>query len=169
MLEVIDALVVFGVVYVDMDVVVHPDWFVLWLVEYTDGWTIADLSMADMRLPFGFALGYRLRISTAFGTIDWTSLSRLDFEPPDTATFRCLTLAYEAGRVGGTAPAWLSAANEVAVDAFLDGLMRWVQIADVCAEVLDAHDGAIPDTVSDVIEADATARRHAEAAIAALT
>ena len=168
-LEVIEAHELFGVGYDDIDVVVHPQSIVHSMVEYTDGSTIAQLSMPDMRLPIGYALGYPDRISTAFGTIDWTSLSRLDFEPPDTTTFRCLTLAYEAGRVGGTAPAWLSAANEVAVDAFLGGLMRWVQIADVCAEVLAAHDGAIPGTVSDVIEADATARRHAEAAIAALT
>ena len=77
-----------------------------------------------MRLPIGYALAYPERIGTPFGRIDWAELRRLDFEPPDLATFRCLALAYEAGRVGGTAPAWLNAANEVAVQAFLDGRIR---------------------------------------------
>ena len=89
-----------------------------------------------MRLPIGYALGYPARIGTPFGRIDWAPLGRLDFEPPDTATFRCLALAYDAGRRGGTAPAWLSAANEVAVEAFLAGRLRWTEIADVCVGVL---------------------------------
>ena len=111
--------------------------------------------------PIGYALGYPHRIATPFGRIDWSALRRLDFEPPDLATFRCLSLAYEAGRAGGTAPAWLSAANEVAVEAFLAGLISWNQIADVSVATLDAHDGAAPDTVDDVIAADAEARRLA--------
>ena len=164
-LEVIEAHELFGVGYDHLDVVVHPQSVVHSMVEYTDGSTIAQLSMPDMKLPIGYALGYPDRIGTPFGRIDWTTLTRLDFEPPDRATFRCLDLAYEAGRAGGTAPAWLGAANEVAVDAFLDGLMRWAQIADVCAEVLDAHDGSVPGTVDDVIEADGTARRLAQAVI----
>ena len=92
-------------------------------------------------------------------------MSRLDFELPDTDTFRCLSLAYEAGRVGGTAPAWLSAANEVAVEAFLAGLIAWNQIAEISVAVLDEHDGAVPSTVDDVIAADAHARRLATAVV----
>ena len=107
------------------------------------------------------ALAYPHRIGTPFGRIDWATLRRLDFEPPDTTTFRCLGLAYAAGRAGGTAPAWLSAANEIAVEAFLSGLISWNQIADVSVAVLDAHDGTSPDTVDDVIAADAEARRRA--------
>jgi 1-deoxy-D-xylulose-5-phosphate reductoisomerase len=168
-LEVIEAHELFGVGYDRIDVVVHPQSVVHSMVEFTDASTIAQLSMPDMRLPIGYALGYPDRIGTPFGRIDWTSLGRLDFEPPDRSTFRCLDLAYEAGRVGGTAPAWLSAANEVAVDAFLENRLRWADIADICAAVLDAHDGAVPGTVSDVIEADATARRHAADAIERLT
>jgi 1-deoxy-D-xylulose-5-phosphate reductoisomerase len=114
-----------------------------------------------MRLPIGYALGYPDRIGSPFGRIDWAELGRLDFEPPDRATFRCLDLAYEAGRTGGTAPAWLSAANEVAVDAFLAGNLRWNEIPDVCVDVLAMHDGVTPHTVDDVIEADAQARRIA--------
>lgn len=161
-LEVIEAHELFNVSYDAIEVVVHPQSVVHSMVEYTDGSTIAQLSLPDMRLPIGYALGYPHRIATPFGRIDWAKLARLDFELPDMATFRCLSLAYEAGRVGGTAPAWLSAANEVAVDAFLAGRLRWNQIADICVAVLDEHDGAVPDTVSDVIDADATARRLAE-------
>jgi len=164
-LEVIEAHELFGVDYDDIDVVVHPQSIVHSMAEFTDGSTIAQLSMPDMRLPIGYALGYPHRIGTAFGRIDWSTLSRLDFEPPDRATFRCLDLAYAAGRAGGSAPAWLSAANEIAVDAFLSGLISWAQIADVSAAVLDEYDGAAPDTVQEVIAADATARRLATAAI----
>jgi 1-deoxy-D-xylulose-5-phosphate reductoisomerase len=162
-LEVIEAHELFGADFDQIEVVVHPQSVVHSMAEFTDGSTIAQLSMPDMRLPIGYALGYPNRIGTAFGRIDWTELRRLDFEPPDLATFKCLGLAYEAGRVGGTAPAWLSAANEQAVEAFLAGLISWSQIADTCAAVLDEHDGAIPGTVSDVIEADAIARRKADA------
>jgi 1-deoxy-D-xylulose-5-phosphate reductoisomerase len=160
-LEVIEAHELFGVDYDRIEVVVHPQSVVHSMAEFTDGSTIAQLSMPDMRLPIGYALGYPHRISTPFGRIDWSTLRRLDFEPPDRRTFRCLDLAYHAGRAGGTAPACLSAANEVAVGAFLAGLISWNQIADVSVAVLDAHDGASPDTVDDVITADADARRRA--------
>ncbi|NNE12997.1 MAG: 1-deoxy-D-xylulose-5-phosphate reductoisomerase, partial [Ilumatobacter sp.] len=164
-LEVIEAHELFGVDYDRIDVVVHPQSVVHSMAEFTDGSTIAQLSMPDMRLPIGYALGYPQRIGTPYGRIDWTTLTRLDFEPPDLATFRCLPLAFAAGRAGGGAPAWLSAANEVAVQAFLDGLISWPQIADVCTAVLDEYDGEAPDTVGDVIAADATARRRASVVI----
>ncbi len=160
-LEVIEAHELFGVAYDDIEVVVHPQSVVHSMAEFTDGSTIAQLSLPDMRLPIGYALGYPARIATPFGRIDWSALRRLDFEPPDTTTFRCLGLAYAAGRAGGTAPAWLSAANEVAVDAFLAGLISWNQIADVSVATLDTHDGSTPGTVEDVIAADAEARRRA--------
>jgi 1-deoxy-D-xylulose-5-phosphate reductoisomerase len=160
-LEVIEAHELYGTPYDDIDVVVHPQSIVHSMVEFTDGSTIAQLSLPDMRLPIGYALGYPDRIGSPFGRIDWSVLERLDFEPPDRATFRCLDLAYDAGRTGGTAPAWLSAANEVAVDAFLAGNLRWNEIPDVCVGVLAMHDGATPLTVDDVIDADAQARRIA--------
>ncbi len=160
-LEVIEAHELYGTPYDDIDVVVHPQSIIHSMVEFTDGSTIAQLSLPDMRLPIGYALGYPARIGSPFGRIDWSTLTRLDFEEPDRATFRCLDLAYQAGRAGGTAPAWLSAANEVAVDAFLAGTLRWNEIPDVCVGVLAMHDGATPHTVDDVIEADAQARRIA--------
>ncbi len=160
-LEVIEAHELYGTPYDQIDVVVHPQSVVHSMVEFTDGSTIAQLSLPDMRLPIGYALGYPERIASPFGRIDWAALSRLDFEPPDRSTFRCLDLAYDAGRRGGTAPAWLSAANEVAVDAFLRGNLRWNEIPDVCVGVLAMHDGATPHTVDDVIDADTQARRIA--------
>jgi 1-deoxy-D-xylulose-5-phosphate reductoisomerase len=160
-LEVIEAHELYGTSYDDIDVVVHPQSIIHSMVEFSDGSTIAQLSLPDMRLPIGYALGFPDRIGSPFGRIDWGQLGRLDFEPPDRATFRCLDLAYEAGRTGGTAPAWLSAANEVAVDAFLAGNLRWNEIPDVCVDVLAMHDGVTPHTVEDVIEADAQARRIA--------
>ncbi len=161
-LEVIEAHELYGTPYDQIDVVVHPQSVVHSMVEFTDGSTIAQLSMPTMKLPIGYALGYPQRIATPFGRIDWTTLGSLDFEPPDLKTFRCLGLAYEAGRAGGTAPAWLSAANEVAVESFLTGNLRWNEIADVCVAVLERHDGATPHSVDDVIAADQEARRIAE-------
>jgi 1-deoxy-D-xylulose-5-phosphate reductoisomerase len=166
-LEVIEAHELFGTPYARIDVVVHPQSVVHSMVEFTDGATIAQLSLPDMRLPIGYALADPDRIGTAFGRIDWAALRRLDFEAPDVDTFRCLGLAYEAGRVGGTAPAWLNAANEIAVAAFLAGDIRWIEIADVLSAVLDRHDGAMADSVDAVIAADVAARARAGVVLAA--
>jgi len=157
-LEVIEAHELFGIPYDRIEVVVHPQSIIHSMVEFTDAATIAQLSLPDMRLPIGYALAYPDRIGTPFGRIDWAELRRLDFEQPDLATFRCLPLAYEAGRRGGTAPAWLNAANEVAVAAFLDEKIAWSVIPDVLDAVLSRHDGSVPENVDAVIAADATAR-----------
>ena len=157
-LEVIEAHELFGVEYDQIEVVVHPQSIVHSMVEFTDGSTIAQLSLPDMRLPIGYALAYPDRITTPFGRIDWSTLGSLDFGLPDHDAFPCLGLAYDAGRVAGTAPAWLNAANEVAVAAFLDRAIRWIEIPDVCKGVLDRHDGAAADSVEAVIEADRRAR-----------
>jgi 1-deoxy-D-xylulose-5-phosphate reductoisomerase len=138
------------------------------MVEFTDGSTIAQLSMPDMRLPIGYALGWPERIATPYGRIDWATLGSLTFEPPDRATFRCLDLAYQAGRAGGTAPASLSAANEVAVEAFLQGEILWQQIPDVCKAALDRHDLGMPTTVDEVVAADRAARDIARAVVAGI-
>jgi len=166
-LEVIEAHELFGTDYGQIEVVVHPQSVVHSMVEFTDGSTIAQLSMPDMRLPIGYALAYPDRISTPFGRIDWQALRRLDFEPVDTATFRCLPLAYEAGRTGSTAPAWLSAANEVAVDAFLSGRIQWSRIAEVCDATLQRFERSADRTVDDIIAADARARQVATEVLAA--
>ncbi len=157
-LEVIEAHLLFDVGYDDIDVVVHPQSIIHSMVEFTDGSTIAQLSLPDMRLPIGYALAYPDRVTTAFGRIDWAELGRLDFEPPDRKAFPCLDLAYAAGRLGGTGPAWLNAANEVAVAAFLDHRIPWRSIPDVAKGVLDGHDGGLADSVEAVVDADRVAR-----------
>ncbi len=157
-LEVIEAHELYGTPYDQIQVVVHPQSVVHSMVEYTDGSTMAQLSMPDMRLCIGYALAYPDRITTPFGRIDWGELSRLDFEAPDVDSFRCLRLAYEAGRAGETAPAWLNAANEVAVQAFLDGEIPWVGIADLLDEVLQEFDGTLAASADVVYEVDRRAR-----------
>ena len=164
-LEVIEAHELFGASYDQIEVIVHPQSIVHSMVELSDGATIAQLSLPDMRLPIGYALAYPERIATPFGRIDWGDLRRLDFEPPDLDTFRGLGLAYAAGRLGGTGPAWLNAANEVAVEAFLDGRIGWTAIPDVLEAVLARHDGAMADSVDAVIDADRQARLVAGAII----
>jgi 1-deoxy-D-xylulose-5-phosphate reductoisomerase len=162
-LEVIEAHELFGLSYDAIEVVVHPQSVVHSMVEFRDGATIAQLSDPDMRLPIGYALAYPDRSPVPFGP--WTPQGRLDFEPPDRATFRCLDLAYAAGRAGGSAPAWLNAANEVAVAAFLDGNLDWLAIAEVLDEALHLHDGTVLTTVDDVIEVDRLAREVAQAIV----
>ena len=169
-LEVIEAHELFGVPYDTIDVVVHPQSIVHSMVEFVDGAAVAQLSMPDMRLPIGYALSYPERLPVAYGAIDWTTMASLEFEEPDRAVFPCLGLAYRAGRTGDLAPAWLNAANEVAVAAFLDGRIGWSSIAAVVESTLDRYEApsAAPGaddagrSVEDVLDADATARRVAE-------
>jgi 1-deoxy-D-xylulose-5-phosphate reductoisomerase len=163
--EVIEAHELFGVSYDRIEVVVHPQSVIHSMVEYSDGATIAQLSMPDMCLPIAYALAWPDRVTTPFGSIDWKTLSRLEFEPPDRQSFRCLDLAYAAGRIGGTAPAWLNAANEVAVEAFLGGQIPWGAIASINETVLGRHDGAVPHDVGDIIEADRLARHQARTVV----
>ena len=165
-LEVIEAHVLFFVPYERIDVVVHPQSIVHSMVELVDGSTIAQLSLPDMRLPIGYALCYPERLSIPFGAIDWATTTSLTFEQPDRATFACLDLAYEAGRAGGGAPAWLNAANEVAVAAFLEERLKWLDIAAVVAETLGQWDRSPLRSVDDVLAADAAARRCAAEAVA---
>jgi len=164
-LEIIEAHELFGVDYATIEVLIHPQSVVHSMVEFTDGATIAQLSLPDMRLPIGYALSYPDRLSTPFGRIDWKSLDRLDFCAPDRATFSCLSLAYEAGEEGGSAPAWLNAANEVAVGAFLENRISWIRIADVVSETLAAHEPTKLVEVDDVLAADAEARAVARASV----
>ncbi|MEM7095866.1 MAG: 1-deoxy-D-xylulose-5-phosphate reductoisomerase [Actinomycetota bacterium] len=160
-LEVIEANELFGVGFDRIDVVVHPQSVVHSMVEFTDGATIAQLSLPDMRLCMAYALDYPDRHPVPYGGIDWTELSRLDFAAPDRELFPCLDLAYDAGRRGGTAPATLSGANEIAVEAFLAGRIRWVKIPRVVEAVLSDHHGDDDPDLDAVIAADADARRLA--------
>jgi 1-deoxy-D-xylulose-5-phosphate reductoisomerase len=164
-LEVIEAHEMFGVEYDRISVVVHPQSIVHSLVTFTDGATVAQLSAPDMRIPIGYALGYPDRSQIAFGQLDLERVGRLDFEAPDRSVFRCLGLAESAGRQGGLAPAWLNAANEVAVAAFLERRIAWSSIAVIVEETLQAFDGAPATDAASVIEADRRARVVAQGAI----
>ena len=160
-LEVIEAHELFGIDYDQIEIVVHPQSIVHSMVTYCDGATVAQLSLPDMRLCIGYALAYPDRLDVAFGAIDWSELGRLDFEPPDRGAFSCIDLAYEAGRASETAPAWLNAANEVAVQSFLDGRIGWVDIAHLLEEALELWPGTKADDVEAVLAADGEARRVA--------
>ncbi|MEY2469179.1 MAG: 1-deoxy-D-xylulose-5-phosphate reductoisomerase [Actinomycetota bacterium] len=166
-LEVIEAHELFGVGYEQIDVVVHPESIVHSMVTFRDGSTIAQLSDPDMRLPIGYAMGCPDRLPTAFGALDWAAARQLNFEPPDLDAFPALRLAYAAGERGGVTPTWLSAANEIAVDAFLHGQISWQSIAAVIEDVVATAPDAIPATVEDVLEADSAARDLARRAVAA--
>jgi 1-deoxy-D-xylulose-5-phosphate reductoisomerase len=164
-LEVIEAHELFNTGFDRIEVVVHPQSIVHSMVEWSDGATVAQLSLPDMRLPIGYALGYPDRLPVAFGAIDWTALSMLTFEPPDLAAFPCLGLAYAAGRSGGTSPAWLNAANEVAVRAFLGGRVGWLGIGAVIEETLTQWDGGAGITAEEIVAADRYARVRADAIV----
>ena len=146
----------------------HPQSIVHSMVELTDGATIAQLSMPDMRLPIGYALAYPDRLGTAVrAPSTGPTLGRLDFEAPDLEAFPCLGLAYEAGRAGGTAPAWLNAANEVAVAAFLDGRHRAGSTSPTSSKrSWTGMMGRWPAPSSDVVEADRGPERWPRAVIA---
>jgi 1-deoxy-D-xylulose-5-phosphate reductoisomerase len=166
-LEVLEAHELFGVPIDRVEVIIHPQSVVHSFVEWSDGATIAQLSQPDMRLPIGYALAFPERLPVPFGPIDWERLGALTFEPPDREAFPCLGLAYDAGRAGGLAPAWLNAANEVAVQAFLDGRIAWRRIADVIRATLDGPSGSPAGAVTadDVYDADRAARSVAAAAV----
>ena len=157
-LEVIEANELFGVGFDRIEVIVHPQSIVHSMVEFTDGATIAQLSMPDMRLPIEYALGFPDRGDVPFGRMDWASVGRLDFEPPDLEAFPCLGLAYVAGRAGGSAPAWLNAANEIAVAAFLEGRITWLAIAEVLEAALSRHHGNEMTSLDVVLEVDRESR-----------
>ena len=138
-LEVIEAHLLFGVPYDRIEVVVHPQSVVHAMVEWRDGSTVAQLSRPDMRLPIGLALGWPERSERPVGQLDWSRAATLEFQPVDRATFPLLDLAVRAGRLAGTAPAALNAANEEAVSAFLAGRLPFPGIAAVVSRVLDEH------------------------------
>ena len=157
-LEVIEAHELFGIEYEKIDVVVHPQSIVHSMVEFVDSSTIAQLSMPDMRLPITYALNYPERSEAEWGSINWDEITKLEFEQPDFENFSCLKLAYQAGEEGETAPAWLNAANEVAVAAFLNGQIKWADIPHLIAQALDNYDSRKAEEEHDIYEADKQAR-----------
>ena len=164
-LEVIEARWLFDVPAQAIEVVIHPQSIVHSLVEYVDGSLIAQLSNPDMRVPIAHALGYPERIASGATPLDLTTMKNLSFERPDEKRFPCLRLAYAALGRGGTAPAVLNAANEVAVEAFLDSRLPFTGIARVIADTLDAVPGSDASGMEAILAADAQARRVAGACV----
>jgi len=161
-MEVIEAHWLFGIPYGDIKVLVHPQSIVHSMVEFIDGSTKAQLGFPDMRLPIQYALTYHERIENPdIPRIDWNSIDKLDFEQPDMDTFPCLKLAIEAGKEGGTAPAVLCAADEVAVSLFLAGRIKFNGIASLIEKTLEKHDNIHQPTLADIYIADSWAREKA--------
>jgi 1-deoxy-D-xylulose-5-phosphate reductoisomerase len=166
-LELIEAHLLFGVPYADIDVVVHPQSIVHSMVTFTDGATLAQASPPDMRLPIALALAWPDRLEHVQPALDWSAAASWEFAPVDHEAFPALRLARRAGEAGGVAPAVFNAANEEAVSAFLGRRLRFGGIVGVIARTLDAApDLGAPTCVDDVLAAERWAREHARAAIA---
>ncbi len=160
-LEVIEATLLFGLSESQVNVVVHPQSVVHSLVEYADGSMLAQLGAPDMRTPIAQALAWPERFASGVQSLDLLEIGHLGFEPPDHGRFPSLMLARAAARAGGTAPTVLNAANEVAVQAFLDRRLNFVGIATVIDKVLQRLNASPVKALGDVLEADAAARRLA--------
>ena len=165
-LELIEACWLFDARPDQVEVVVHPQSVIHSMAAYSDGSVIAQLGNPDMRTPIAYGLAWPERIEAGVQALDLFQVARLDFEPPDEVAFPCLRLAREAMAAGGTAPAVLNAANEVAVAAFLAGRLPFTGIAELVARVRDAEPVAPADELEAILEADARARRAAEACLA---
>ncbi len=157
-LEVIEARWLFDATPEQIEVVIHPQSIVHSMVEYLDGSVIAQMGNPDMRTPIAYALGYPERIAAGVSPLDLAKAGKLEFERLDSARFPCVSLAYDALRRGGTAPAILNAANEKAVEAFLDGQLSFIDIPHVIEEVLAAASIFEATTLVDVLGADKAAR-----------
>ena len=164
-LELIEACHLFTVPPSAIGVVIHPQSIVHSLVEFDDGSVLAQMSQPDMRVPIAHALGWPLRIASGAPRLDLVKIARLSFEEPDLERFPCLRIAEAAARAGGTAPAVLNAANEIAVAAFLGRRLNFASIAAVIECVLQQHEAGPLRSLSDALAADAWARERAHSAL----
>jgi 1-deoxy-D-xylulose-5-phosphate reductoisomerase len=164
-LELIEACVLFGTEPTRVSVVVHPQSIVHSMVEYVDGSILAQLGNPDMRTPIAHALGWPERIGSGVESLDLVAAARLEFEAPDLVRFPSLVLARNAAEAGGTAPAALNAANEVAVAAFLAGRLDFLGIPAVIDRVMCDHRNAPAREIGDILEADQWARQLAQATL----
>jgi 1-deoxy-D-xylulose-5-phosphate reductoisomerase len=162
-LELLEAMYLFGVGPEKIKILIHPESIIHSMVEYVDGSVIAQLSVTDMRIPIQYALSYpeRLPAPAAFGQLDFYRLKQLNFEEPDFGKFPCLELAYQAASDNGTAPCVLNAANEVGVNEFLKGRLKFTYIPLVIKKVLARHRNIKHPGLGEILEADSWARRQA--------
>ncbi len=164
-LEVIEAHFLFDVDYTAIDVVIHPQSIVHSMVEFSDGSTIAQLSKPDMRLAISRALLYPDRAKAPYGAMGWPTETKLEFFRPDLGNFPALGLAIDAGIVGGGAPCWFNAANEVVVSHFLLGEFSWRTISNLLGISMERYDGSKPTSIEEVYYLDESARRVTEAVV----
>lgn len=157
-LEVIEARWLFDAMPEQIEVVVHPQSVIHSMVEYVDGSVLAQLGNPDMRTPIAYALGFPERMDSGVGTLDLFKIARLDFEAPDFSRFPCLSLAYQVLEAGGTAPAVLNAANEIAVEAFLAERIPFLGIPRLIEKVLEQMSIGAADSLEQVLAADREAR-----------
>jgi 1-deoxy-D-xylulose-5-phosphate reductoisomerase len=161
-LELIEACWLFDARPQQVEVVIHPQSVIHSMVDYVDGSVLAQLGNPDMRTPIAHALAWPERIDSGVSALDLLQVGRLDFQTPDDLRFPCLRLARQAAETGGTAPAMLNAANEVAVDAFLNRRIRFTEIASIIDDVLNREAAVATACLEDVLAADRQARKGAE-------
>lgn len=164
-LEVVEARWLFDIPEARIDVLIHRESIIHSLVEYVDRSVIAQLGLPDMRTPISYAMRYPERMALDLPSLDLTASGKLTFEKPDHDRFPCLGLGYESLRIGGTMPASMNAANEVAVEAFLNDGIRFLDIADIIRQTMDAHQPRAVRSVEDALEADRWAREKAESLV----
>jgi 1-deoxy-D-xylulose-5-phosphate reductoisomerase len=167
-LEVIEAHWLFGIPLSQIRVLIHPQSVVHSMVRYRDGSVIAQLGQPDMRTPIAYGLAWPDRINAGVAPLNLTQMANLQFSEPDFDRFPCLALAFEAAKAGGTAPAILNAANEVAVAAFLEQRLPYLQIANVVRETLSAIQSVSASSIEIVLGADAQTRQVAAQLVPAL-
>ena len=160
-LEVMEAKWLFGVDVDQIEVLVHPQSIVHSAVEYEDGAIVAQLGEPDMRVPIQYALTYPKRVKNPFPRVDFTKRNNLTFDKPDMETFKCLSLAYRALKTGGTLPAVLNGANEVAVARFLKGEIGFLDIPELIEQTMNAYTVKYDYTLEDLLDADAWAKDYA--------
>ena len=160
-LEVMEAKWLFGVDVDQIEVLIHPQSIVHSAVEYEDGAIMAQLGEPDMRVPIQYALTYPKRVKSSFPRVNFMQRGNLTFDQPDMETFQCLSLAYRALKTGGTLPAVLNGANEVAVSRFLKGDIGFLQIPELIEQTMDAYTVKQEYTLEDLLEADAWAKNYA--------
>ncbi len=168
-LEVIEARWLFDIPDTQIEVLIHRESIIHSLVEYSDRSVIAQLGLPDMRTPISYAMRYPERMPLELPSLDLTEVSKLTFFKPDHYRFPCLRLGYEALQIGGTMPATMNAANEVAVEAFLQNGIRFLDIPDIIRSTMESHAPRQIDDLADALEADRWAREKAESLVHALT
>ncbi|MCA1957823.1 MAG: 1-deoxy-D-xylulose-5-phosphate reductoisomerase [Nitrospira sp.] len=168
-LEVVEARWLFDIPESRIDVLIHRESIIHSLVEYEDRSVIAQLGLPDMRTPISYAMRYPERMPLDLPSLDLTEIGKLTFCKPDHDRFPCLSLGYESLRIGGTMPAAMNAANEVAVEAFLNGGIRFIEIPEVIRHTMDAHNHRDLVDLEDALEADRWAREKAGSLVHAMT